>query len=156
MAISNTLQNYMENTGMDYAVLAHPHSNTAMQTAELAHVPGDRLAKSVILEDDRGYLMAVIPSTHYVELGVLHRQLDRMVGLATEDELGELFRDCELGAVPPVSEAFGMDVIIDDSLHDCPEVYFEAGDHIHLVQISGNDFDKLTPNAEHGSFSRHM
>lgn len=156
MAISITLQEYMDNTGMDYDVLEHPHSNTTMQSAELAHIPGERLVKSVILEDEDGYLMAVIPSTHYVELGKLHRQLNRLVGLATENELGQLFRDCELGAVPPVGEAFGIDVIIDDSLQDCPDVYFEAGDHLHLIHISGNDFKKLTPHAEHGSFARHM
>ena len=68
-----------------------------METAAEAHVPGDRLIKCVVIEDYQGYLLVALPSTHRLELGQLHRQLQRNLGLATESELVGLFKDCEIG-----------------------------------------------------------
>lgn len=156
MAISLALLEYLEWAGVDYDVVSHSPTNNSMRTAEAAHVPGDRLAKGVILKDNDGYLMAVVPSTHRVQLGKLQKQLHRQLGLATEEEVASLFDDCESGAVPPVGEAFGYDVVIDDSLYSCPDIYFEAGDHKKLVHLNGQDFKGMMTNAPHGRFSRHV
>ena len=69
MAIPHTVESYIAERGIPYDVISHEHSHSSAQTAELAHVPGDRLAKSVILEDDAGYVMAVLPTTCHVRLG---------------------------------------------------------------------------------------
>jgi Ala-tRNA(Pro) deacylase len=101
MAIAHRVENYMMQYGVQYDVITHPHSHSSMETAELAHVPGDRLAKSVVLEDEDGFLMAVLPSTRHVRLGQLSREMNRRFRLATEEEIGALFEDCERGAIPP-------------------------------------------------------
>jgi Ala-tRNA(Pro) deacylase len=100
--------------------------------------------------------MAVIPATHHVELGLLGRQLNRQLGLATETELSQLFRDCNVGAIPPIGQAYGVDVIMEDSLSDCADIYFEAGDHTELIHMRGTDFLKLMSAASHGHFSHHL
>src|SRR5689334_20730729 len=102
MAIASTIHQYMTEHGVPYEVMTHARSNSSMETAELARVPGGRLAKSVILEDEEGFVMAVLPCTHHVKLGKLSRSLNRHLHLATEDELPALFTDCERGAVPPL------------------------------------------------------
>jgi Ala-tRNA(Pro) deacylase len=155
MAIAMTLREYLDQEGVDYDVLEHSFSRCSSETAQIAHIPGDQLAKSVLLEDEDGYLMAVIPSTHRVQLGKLHKQLNRDLGLATERELDLLFDDCETGAIPPIGQAYGIDVIIDDSVCMNPDVYFEAGDHTDLIHLSGKSFEALMSNAQHGNFSRH-
>ena len=155
MSISAKLATYLERLGLNYELLEHPYSNTSMMTAQLAHIHGDQLAKGVILEDEDGYLMAVVPSTHRLQLGVLHNMMHRRLGLATEWELGALFADCELGAVPAAGDAYGMQMIVDDSLSAQEDVYFEAGDHSALVHMRGADFRTLMAHAEHGRFSQH-
>jgi Ala-tRNA(Pro) deacylase len=127
-----------------------------METAELAHVPGDRLAKSVVLEDEDGYVMAVLPSTHHVRLGKLGRELNRSLRLATEKQLTTLFADCETGAVPPVGLAYGMATIVDDSLAEQPEIYFEAGDHEQLIRLDRNAFMALMEHAAHARFAHRV
>ena len=97
MSIPVTLQHYLDRCGVKYDVLTHRYSGNSLKTAEEAGVSGENIAKSVILEDDRGYLMAVVPATHHVELGLLGRQLNRHLGLATEKELTQLFSDCDPG-----------------------------------------------------------
>jgi len=154
MAIAITLQEYLDKSGIQYDVLPHAHTETSIDTAQTTHIPPEQIAKSVILEDEDGYLMAVIPASHHIELGQLSRQLERRLGLATEDELAGLFNDCDLGAIPPIGEAYHMEVVMDDSLEKCPDVYFEAGDHTDLIHVRGPAFLQLMQHAHHGHFTR--
>ena len=39
---------------------------------------------------------------------------------------GSCTLDCEPGAVPPLGAAYGLDVVVDDSLTDHSDVYFEG------------------------------
>ena len=156
MAIAYKVENYMVQHGIKYDVVTHEHSHNSMETAQLAHVPGDRLAKSVILEDDDGFVMAVLPSTCHIRLGRLSRELNRKLRLATENQLPNLFGDCELGAVPPLGLAYGITTVIDDSLADQPEIYFEAGDHEQLIRINREEFMTLMDHAEHARFAARM
>lgn len=101
--------------------------------------------------------MVVVPSTHYIELSKLQRFLQRdHLEFASEDRLAGLFEDCELGALPPIGAAFGIDVAVDDALIAYPDIYFEGGTHDDVVRISGLDFRRLTRNAIHGYFSRRI
>ena len=154
MAIAITLQEYLDKSGIEYDVLPHTHTETSLDTAQTTHIPPGQVAKSVILEDEDGYLMAVIPASHHIELGQLSRQLERRLGLATEDELAGLFSDCDLGAIPPIGEAYHMEVVLEDILGKCPDIYFEAGDHTDLVHVRGPAFLQLMQHAHHGHFCR--
>jgi Ala-tRNA(Pro) deacylase len=156
MAISLTLLEFLEWEGIDYELLHHEPAFGSTYNAEAAHVPGDQLAKCVVLEDELGYLMAVIPATHELEIDTLSQQLERELQFASEDEVADLFDDCERGAIPPLPEAYGYEAVVDDSLTDLEDVYLEAGDHTELVHISGQDFQSLTADAPHGYFSHHI
>lgn len=156
MTIASTLKYYMKRHKVKYNTVTHPHTLTSMDTAAAAHVSGDCVAKSVILKDDKGYVMAIVPSTHKLELGKLHDQLHRELGLATEGEISRLFKDCELGAIPPVGPAYDIETVLDDSLSEQDDIYFEAGDHEELIHISGKQFQHLLPGVEHGRFSHHV
>ena len=155
MAISKTLQRYLDGQGIQFDLMPHKHTFNSSSTAEAAHVPGDSLAKAVLLEDPQGYLMAVIPSTHRLNLAMLRSTLHRPLELATEGELTDLFPDCELGAIPPLGSAFGLDTVVDQSLLNRPEIWFEAGDHEDVVHISGSQFRNLLENAARAHFSIH-
>jgi len=156
MAVAMTLQDYLDRWGIEYDVVPHPHTSSSLETAEAAHVPGDQLAKCVVTEDYRGYLMVVVPASHEVEFSMLDEALNRRLELATEAELADIFTDCELGAIPPLGEAYGIDVAIDNQLVACDDVYFEAGDHVDLIHLRGDDFRDLMAGAEHGQYSRHL
>jgi Ala-tRNA(Pro) deacylase len=156
MTTARKVEHYMRQHGVHYDVVTHPHSHSSIETAELAHVPGERLAKSVVLEDRDGYVMAVLPSTHQVKLGKLRCELNRNLRLANEDELKTLFSDCELGAVPPLGLAYGMTTVVDDALAQQPEVYFEAGDHEQLIRVNGDAFRTIMEHAGHGRFSHRV
>lgn len=156
MAIAHKVQDYLMWGGVNFDVVTHPHSLTSMETARLARVPADCVAKSVILEDDDGFIMAVLPSTRHVRLGELSKEMKRKLRLATEDELPGLFADCERGAVPAVGPAYGMRTVIDDSLAEQSDIYFEAGDHQHLIHMSRTEFMDLMRDAGLAHFAYRM
>jgi Ala-tRNA(Pro) deacylase len=156
MAIPASIHDYLDREGVHYDVIAHAATRDAAHTAQAARVPGDRLAKSVVLEDDSGYLMAIIPASHRLDLQAIGRELSRELVLANERELAELFEDCEPGAVPPLGQAYGIDVVIDRNLTDTPDIYFEAGDHLSLIHVSGQDFRRLMADSLQRNISHHL
>ncbi len=155
MAIAMTLKKYLEDSGVEYELIKHDFAVTSMRSAEMAHVSAEDMAKAVLLYDGKKYIVAVVPATHKVQLGKLHRKFDRYMSLAFEPELHELFYDCKMGAIPPLGNAYGIDVMLDNHLENCDDVYFEAGDHTDLVHISGTDFRNLMADAYHGEISKH-
>lgn len=158
MAIATTLQRHLRDKGIDYRLMNHPHSGSSMETAESAHVPGDALAKGVVLKDEAGPLLVVVPSDYHVELDTLNQLLKRELAFVREDVLAELFPDCELGAVPPVGAAYAIKTLWDPeaSLGRQEHVYFEAGDHATLVRVSGEGFHELMADADRAHFSHHI
>jgi len=156
MAIAITLKQYLADSDIDYETLTHPRAMSSSQTAEASHIPGARLAKAVLLKEGRdSYLLAVLPASHHIRLDALRDWLGRQVTLATEEEIEALFSDCEIGAVPPIGNAYGLDVVVDESLVGDDDVYFEAGDHATLVRVPGTAFERLLANARQGQFSRN-
>ena len=158
MKIASKLEDYLQQREVDFRVVTHPHSEYSMETAEMAHVPGDALAKGVLVKDDDGYLLVVVPADFHIELEALRKLLGQDVSMVNEATLGEVFSDCELGAVPPIGMAYGVKTIWDpkSSLGRLDEVFFEAGDHQTLVQMSGMQFHELMAPAERGNFSHHI
>jgi Ala-tRNA(Pro) deacylase len=153
VAMAETVKNYLASQAVGYQLVPHPHSQSSRETAAAAHVPDDHIAKAVILKDERGFLMAVIPGNHWIKLHAVQQELGRMLGLATEAEISGLFKDCQVGAIPPLGSAYALETLLDEELSTRVTVYFESGDHEHLVQVSGEDFRHLLRGARHGYFS---
>jgi len=156
MSVSITLEDCLRNKGSHYQLLHHRHTHTSSGTAEAAHIPGDRLAKTVVLEDEHGYVAAVLPSTYHLHLSELWDQTGRHLVLASEDELREMFTDCDVGALHPVCTAYGVKTFLDESLAQQPEIYFETGDHETLIQMQTAQFLDLMDQAERGRFAHRM
>lgn len=150
MAIAETIQRFLEQHSVEYDLVPHPHTESTHETAEAAHVDEDHIAKAVIVKDEAGYAMVVVPASNWVEVGHLRKELNRDFHLATEAELAKLFNDCEAGAAPPLGIAYGIETFLDEALTSLANVYFEAGDHELLVHTTGEGFRTLLSGVRHG------
>jgi len=153
MSIAKTVKNYLKQNSIDYDVLLHPHSGSSHETATAAHVREDHIAKAVMVKDKSGYAMVIVPAINYVEMKHVRRELNRNLELVAEDEFADLLPDCEPGAVPPVGPAYHIETYLDESLTSLANVYFEAGDHEHLLHVKGDDFRNLMSGVRHGHYS---
>ncbi len=153
MSIPTRLSSYLEQRGVRYEICSHEHSRSSAETARTAHVSPHQLAKSVIVEDDNGRVMAVVPADRNVLLGQLSRMLDRKhLRLADEGSVASMFADCDRGAVPALGMAWGVETVVEDELEASEVVYVEAGDHEHLLRLSNDQFHELMLAARHGHF----
>lgn len=153
MPISSTLRQYLTTHSVSYDIVRHVYSGGSQQTAQAAHVSGNQLAKPVVLEDEYGYVMAIIPASHQLDYVALDNLLNRSLIMASENELGGLFQDCELGAIPALGDAYGIKTAVDNLLFYPKEVFFEAGDHETLIRVEASQFRRMMAGAETGNIS---
>ena len=154
MAIAQRLKWYLDHHGVTYEVIPHRRTESSLETARAAHVDERHLVKCVLLEDERGYLLAVLPAASRVSLEDVREHFERPLELATEAELGDIFDDCQVGAIPPVGRAYGIPTVIDTSLLHLEDVYFEAGEHEDLVHLDGAEFARLMAGVPQAVLSR--
>ncbi|MBV1789856.1 YbaK/EbsC family protein [Marinobacterium sp. D7] len=150
MSISSTVQNYLERQHIPYHLRHHPYTETAMTSAFAARVPAQRVAKGVVLKDEEGFVMALVPSDRQVNVEAVNHAMNRLLEPATQRDVRILFRDCEAGAVPSLGMAYNMKMIWDDRLADEQVCYMESGDHSELLEIDKPTFMRLMEHESHG------
>jgi Ala-tRNA(Pro) deacylase len=153
MPIAASLQKHLSRKHIEYDVVSHPPTMASVLTAQACHVPPDRLAKSVVVRTGDRYVLAVLPASRRISMADLKAELGENFALASENELEQLFEDCAPGAIPPVGECYGLDAVVERSVCDQPDVYFEGGDHATLVHVSQSQFAQLTGHAPHARFA---
>jgi len=138
------LREFLDSHNVKYLIISHSPAYTAQGIAALAHVPGKKLAKTVMVKIDGALAMAVIPASMHVDLEHLRRLSGaRDVELASEREFKDAFPDCETGAMPPFGNLYNMRVYADKSLAENEEITFTAGSHRELVRMSWKDMEQL-------------
>jgi Ala-tRNA(Pro) deacylase len=154
MSVPARVEAFLEEQGIAYDLLTHPATGSTRESALAAHVPDDHLAKAVVIRDEDGPAVVVIPGDTWLDLEAVRRETGRDLRLDDESDLSRLFPDCAEGAVPAVAPAYGLDTLLDEALTTLASVYFEAGDHRHLVRVSGEDFVRMLSGVRHGLFGR--
>ncbi|MGZ4787888.1 MAG: aminoacyl-tRNA deacylase [Terriglobales bacterium] len=141
---ANRVKEFLDTNRIHYASIVHPTSYTAQGTAAYAHVSGKELAKTVIVRIDSQFAMAVLPASSQLDLSGLKKLTKaKTVGLASEPEFEFKFPDCDLGAMPPFGNLYGMAVYVDEMLTYDKEIAFNAGSHNELVRMSYQDFERV-------------
>ncbi|MEH6590057.1 MAG: YbaK/EbsC family protein [Halioglobus sp.] len=153
MSVSPSVHEHLNRTGVYYDILNHPHSRTSLESARLARIQADQVAKGVLTHDGENYLLCVIPSNHRLSLSWLNNALVGSFKLVSEHRLGEFFGDCEVGAIPALGQLYGLHVIWDNSLADKEDLYLESGDHENLIHVSKASFMELMGGQQHMNIS---
>lgn len=138
------LKEYLDGQGVKYITISHSKAYTAMEVAESAHVKGKEMAKTVILKTDGKLAMAVLPATQMVHVERLRKALGAgRVEIAEEQDFQGTFPGCEVGAMPPFGNLYGMEVLVDPRLAEDDEIAFNAGSHTELMWLHYRDFERL-------------
>jgi Ala-tRNA(Pro) deacylase len=138
------LKEYLDRHQVKYVTISHPTVYTTQEIAASAHIPGKELAKTVMVKIDGKTAMAVLPASYRVDFDLLKKAVGASsVKLAGEEEFKNMFPDCEIGAMPPFGNLYGMDVFVAASLAEDAEITFNAGSHSELIRLSYKDFERL-------------
>ncbi|UCF87117.1 MAG: YbaK/EbsC family protein [Nitrospiraceae bacterium] len=138
------LKNFLDSNSIRYVSIKHSQVFTAQEIAASAHISGKALAKTVMVKIDGKMTMAVLPATDKVNFDQLKKAAGaEKVELASEDEFKDMFPECEVGAMPPFGNLYGIDVYSDEKLARDELIAFNAGSHTELIQLPYNDFERL-------------
>lgn len=142
--LAEKLEKYLSDHGAKFRTINHMPAFTAQQTAEISHVSGKEMAKSVILKVDGKFILMLEPANHKINLKAMAKWLNaKKVELASENEFQSLFPDCEVGAMPPFGHLYDLEVFVEDTLADQENITFNAGTHSDLIEMSYKDFERL-------------
>jgi Ala-tRNA(Pro) deacylase len=135
---------YLSEEGVNYVADEHPPAYTAQEVAASEHISGDMMAKPVIVYDGGEYVMCVLPASYRLNFDKVSKTLKAIdLRLASEEEMGEIFDDCELGAEPPFGNLYRMDTFVDTHLAEDEEIVFQAGSHRRSVRMRYADYQAL-------------
>ena len=141
------LKQYLDRSGVHYEVIYHLTSYTAQDTAEISHISGKEIAKTVIVnigETIPEMIMVVLPASYKVDFNLLKKVMGIPFAiLASEEEFRDMFPDCDVGAMPPFGSLYRMDVVVDNTLAEDDDIVFNAGSHQELIKMNFLDYQRL-------------
>lgn len=138
------IQRFLQEQHTPFETIHHDRAVTAQETAASAHIRGSLLAKTVMVNLDGRLAMVVLPAARRVHFGRLcHDTGAHTAALATESEFRDLFPDCEVGAMPPFGNLYGLEVYVDESLVSDADIAFNAGTHTDVVRMPYREFERL-------------
>lgn len=138
------LVEFLNSNNIKFVTIHHSKAYTANEIAHSAHIHGQELAKTVMVRIDGKMAMAVLPASGRVNLDLLKKATGANdVVIANEQEFLQMFPGCEVGAMPPFGNLFGLDVYVSTSLTEDKEIAFNAGTLTELIRLSYKDYEKL-------------
>ena len=138
------LAEFLNEHNIKYVTIRHSLAYTAQEIAASAHLPGKELAKTVMINIDGKMAMAVLPASSKVNFETLKNAAGaKNAELASEEEFQRMFPDCEIGAMPPFGNLYGMEVFASETLAQDEEIAFNAGSHTELIRLAYKDFERL-------------
>ncbi|MFC1511852.1 aminoacyl-tRNA deacylase [Candidatus Latescibacterota bacterium] len=138
------LKEFLDTHTVKYKSIEHSPAYTAQEIAASAHIPGKNIAKTVMIKVNGTMAMAVLPAQDLIDFEALKQSTQaQTIELAAEQEFKSFFPECEVGAMPPFGNLYGMDVYVSERLAEDEEIAFNAGSHRELIMLSYQDFEKL-------------
>jgi Ala-tRNA(Pro) deacylase len=142
--LPNKLSEFLDQQEVKYVRIAHSLAYTAQEVAESAHISGRDFAKTLIVHIDGKPAMVVLPANRKLVLSDLREILGTdQAKFAEEAEFKAMFPDCEVGAMPPFGNLYGMEVYVAGGLAKEHEIVFNAGSHTEVIKMAYKDFERL-------------
>jgi Ala-tRNA(Pro) deacylase len=144
MKCRERMEKYLRENGVGFQVETHEEAFTMQEVAAALHVPGNQVAKVVIVCADKDKVMLVLPAPYRMNVDLVRDMVGaKSIRLAKEEEFADLFPDCATGAMPPFGNLYGVPVYVDRSMSEKPDMVFRIGTHRETMKIAYADFVRL-------------
>ena len=146
----------LTNRHIPFEALHHSPAYTASRMAEVLHVSGEEVAKPVLLRTGRGYVLVVVPANRFVDLQRIREWMGNVsVEMASEDEMDQIFPNCERGAIPPFGSVYHLHTLVDESLAEDEKIVFQAETHDEAIRMTYHDYE-IVEHPLRGDFTYHV
>lgn len=153
MSVSNPVLTYLHRNDVEFKTIEHEPADSLQQAVLQAGIRPELVARAVLMGDEEGVLLAVLPLANAINFSQLFELLQRQLEPVERAAAHHIFQGCELGTVPPLAIPFGIQAVIDESLLEQEIVYLEPGSQHLLARLSGEHFRHLHRYSKRGAFS---
>jgi len=153
MSIHNPVLSYLRRSDVPFKMIPHEPAESLQQAVLHAGINTGLVARAVLLGDESGLLLAVLPLANAINFAELFGLAQRKLEPVERSVAHYVFRGCDLGSVPPLAIPFGIQAIVDEALLEQEIIYLEPGSHNMLLRMSGADFRQLHSDSTRGRFS---
>jgi Ala-tRNA(Pro) deacylase len=144
MAKLGDVIDYLKHNSVQYEVIEHAPAFSAHEVAIVSHVPEKDLAKTLVVNTDGKYCMVVMPADHRLNDHLLNDVLKgKHIHLASEEDLQQIFPDCEIGTMPPFGNLYALPVYVDTTLANDEVIVFNACSHTRSIRLKMYDYLRL-------------
>jgi Ala-tRNA(Pro) deacylase len=144
MSCKEKLEAFLQEHSVPFELHHHPPAYTAQRVAQAEHVSGKMVVKVVIAFADGRMVMLALPAHRNANLVKAAEAAGAgELRLAHEEEFAAAFPDCEVGAMPPFGNLYGIPVYVDTELAEDEEIVFKAGTHEDTAHMKFADFRQL-------------
>ena len=126
---------YLDAEGVGYEVVRHERTFTGADEASALRIEADEVLKTLVLDTDRGHVLAVIPGSGRLDMRLVRDAVgDQHATLATEQEIERDFQGFELGSLPPLGGLLDAETYVDPCVRDHDVVVFAAGSQVESLR----------------------
>lgn len=144
MVQQNELLRYLNDNHVEYQLHRHMPAFSAHDVAVATHAPDREMAKTLVVQAGKQKWLAVLRADYRIDQRLLRHALEtHSIHFVSEEELEMLFPNCEVGAMPPFGNLYGLPVIVDKLLAEDEEIVFNACTHTESVRMKFEDFERL-------------
>lgn len=139
------MKSYLDTAAVEYQLVEVPRASTSREAAESLGIDLTRIAKTVVLVNERGEaVLVVVRGDRRIDQAGLARLIGcRKLRLASDQEVLEA-TGYPPGGVPPVGHKQKLPVYVDEELLGGGFYYAGGGDAQHLLLIRAEDILKLS------------
>jgi len=150
--ISERLEQYLARRGLAFTLIdIAPVAD--LKAAIAASGQAADFAEAAVLIDVSGLLMAVHRAGNPPSLEQLRKLTGRPLQQLEPVQAASFFDDCYPGFIPPIGEAWGLEVLVDDDIYRARQVCFTSGSEQVLIQMEGGEFHRALGNARRVSMA---
>ncbi len=154
--LPQVLAAYLTGNQVRFEIISHPQGESALQVARQRGIALNKLAKTIMLRDRHGFVMAVYPADRSISLEKIRTLTGRDMDYAAQVEYAPLFHEIDVAVLPPVGFIYGVDTLVDAAFALEGDIYLETGVRASLMHLDRGEFHKLITGAVLGAISESL
>ncbi len=153
LPLAPRLNHFVDEQNVRFQLIHHAQYSDHRLALEESGLKPECAVKVVALIDARGPAAAVIPYYSQLNIGLLNESLGRTFQILSDANACRLFSDCESGHYPAFPMAYGLPVVLDESVLSQEYIVSHSGCQRALLKLSTSSFSIVMKGAIKGNIA---
>lgn len=141
LSISKSVIERLDSLAVKYELIDAINYKDIYEAGDDVNHPSSKVIRTVGLKYESQVFLAILPFNHLLDFALLTDLLGFEPSVISSHELDPIFKGCDEGSHPPISELYNVKMLVDPAVLDMDELFVESGDVAQYFK-----FDKMAGN----------